>query len=52
MIKAKLLNNPFLIAVHRGSSMGNVVENTIPAFHAAIQSGADILEIDIIRSTD
>jgi hypothetical protein len=51
-IKEKLENHPFLIAVHRGSSMGNIVENTIPAFHAAVQSHADILEIDIIRSTD
>lgn len=52
IIKEKLENHPFLIAVHRGSSMGNIVENTIPAFYAAIQSGTDILEIDIIRSTD
>ncbi len=51
-IKEKLENHPFLIAVHRGSSMGNIVENTIPALYAAIQSGADILEIDLIRSTD
>ena len=29
IIKEKLENNPFLIAVHRGSSMGNIVENTI-----------------------
>ena len=52
IIKEKLENNPFLIAVHRGSSMGNIVENTIPACYAAVQSGADILEIDIIRSID
>ncbi|MGM7723526.1 glycerophosphodiester phosphodiesterase family protein [Metabacillus sp. Hm71] len=52
IIKEKLKTNPFLIAVHRGSSMGNIIENTIPAFHAGIQSGADILEIDIIRSKD
>ena len=52
LIKEKLETNPFLIAVHRGSSMGNIVENTIPAFHAAVQSEADMLEIDLIRSTD
>ena len=52
IIKDKLKQHPFLIAVHRGSSMGNIVENTIPAFRAAVQSNADILEIDIIRSTD
>lgn len=48
----KRMQQPFLIAVHRGSSMGNIIENTIPAFYAAIQSGADILEIDVIRSKD
>lgn len=52
IIKEKLAMHPFLIAVHRGSSMGNIVENTIPAFQAGVQSGADILEVDIIRSTD
>ena len=52
IIKEKLAIHPFLIAVHRGSSMGNIVENTIPAFQAGVQSGADILEVDIIRSTD
>jgi glycerophosphoryl diester phosphodiesterase len=52
IIQEKLQQHPFLIVVHRGSSMGNIVENTIPAFHAAVQSNADILEIDIIRSSD
>ncbi len=52
IMKEKLNNQPFLIAVHRGSSMGNIIENTIPAFYAAVQSHADILEIDIIRSID
>ncbi|MGM7637509.1 glycerophosphodiester phosphodiesterase family protein [Bacillus sp. Hm123] len=52
IIHEKLKQHPFLIATHRGSSMGNIVENTIPAFHAAIQSNTDILEIDLIRSTD
>jgi len=51
-IKEKLNHHSFLIAVHRGSSMGNIVENTIPALYAAAQSNADILEIDVIRSTD
>ncbi|KKI91856.1 hypothetical protein WQ54_12540 [Bacillus sp. SA1-12] len=40
------------MAVHRGSSMGNIIENTLPAFYAAMQSGADILEIDVVRSSD
>ena len=52
LLHEKLESEPFLIAVHRGSSMGNIVENTLPAFYAAIQSGADILEIDVVRSSD
>lgn len=52
LLNEKLESVPFLIAVHRGSSMGNIIENTLPAFYAAMQSGADILEIDVIRSSD
>lgn len=52
LLNEKLGSKPFLIAVHRGSSMGNIIENTMPAFYAAMQSGADILEIDVIRSND
>lgn len=52
LLNEKLASEPFLIAVHRGSNMGNIIENTLPAFYAAMQSGADILEIDVIRSSD
>ena len=52
LLNGKLALEPFLIAVHRGSSMGNIIENTLPAFYAAMQSGADILEIDVVRSSD
>jgi glycerophosphoryl diester phosphodiesterase len=52
LLNGKLASKPFLIAVHRGSSMGNIIENTLPAFYAAMQSGADILEIDVVRSSD
>ncbi|TVS26417.1 glycerophosphodiester phosphodiesterase family protein [Corynebacterium sanguinis] len=41
-----------LVAVHRGSPGGSIVENTAPAVHAAIVEGADIVEIDVIRSAD
>ena len=34
------------IASHRGRFGGNVVENTIPAFEAALYCGADILQTD------
>ncbi|WP_028389958.1 glycerophosphodiester phosphodiesterase family protein [Bacillus cihuensis] len=52
LLNEKVASEPFLIAVHRGSSMGNIIENTLPAFYAAMQSGADILEIDVVRSID
>lgn len=41
-----------LIAVHRGSSRGTIAQNTLKAIRAAEVEGADIVEIDIARSTD
>ncbi|MEA5048645.1 MAG: glycerophosphodiester phosphodiesterase family protein [Eubacteriales bacterium] len=53
----QILNQRFeekkaLIAVHRGTHAGNIVENTIPAFETALQMGGDLFEFDLIRSTD
>lgn len=53
----KILNSllkkyKFLIASHRGYRTGNIIENTYLAFKAAVISGADILEIDISKSSD
>lgn len=41
-----------LIAQHRGAHAGNIVQNTIPAFKAAMLLGADIFELDVSKSTD
>lgn len=41
-----------LVAVHRGQNSGSIVENTAKALKAAAVSGADIVEIDVIESTD
>lgn len=41
-----------LIAAHRGTFGGNIIQNTIPAFENALCQGADILEMDISMSTD
>ena len=41
-----------LIASHRGYFGGNIVENTLPAFEAAIHAGADIVETDIHTTRD
>lgn len=55
------MNEPFvgllasrtpLISVHRGSGRGSIAENTVKAVLAATAEGADIVEIDIISSTD
>ncbi|CAG7615185.1 hypothetical protein PAESOLCIP111_01787 [Paenibacillus solanacearum] len=41
-----------LVAVHRGCSGGNIIENTIPAFEIALKYGGDIIEMDASKSTD
>ncbi|MBQ3232638.1 MAG: glycerophosphodiester phosphodiesterase family protein [Clostridia bacterium] len=41
-----------LIAAHRGVAGGNVPCNSICAFQAALNMGADIIELDVSRSTD
>lgn len=41
-----------LIAAHRGTCGGNIVQNTMLAFETALQHGADMLEIDVIMSKD
>ncbi|WP_054957797.1 glycerophosphodiester phosphodiesterase family protein [Paenibacillus dakarensis] len=52
MLNRKLEEKGVLIAVHRGSSGGHIIENTIPAYKAAIQQGGDMFEADVIQSTD
>jgi len=39
-----------LIAAHRGMVAGNIPHNSIPAFEAALNQGADILETDVTLS--
>jgi hypothetical protein len=41
-----------LIAVHRGTGLGAIVENTTPAVIAASRSGADLVEVDVVESSD
>lgn len=48
----KLEENKVLIAAHRGTNGGNVIQNTIMAYETAMQHGADLVEIDAIMSTD
>ncbi|MDO5408297.1 MAG: glycerophosphodiester phosphodiesterase family protein [Eubacteriales bacterium] len=41
-----------LIAAHRGTSGGNVVQNTSLAYKNALLHGADMIEVDAIMTTD
>lgn len=41
-----------LIVAHRGSCGGNLCQNTHLTFKAALLQGADILEMDVIKSVD
>jgi glycerophosphoryl diester phosphodiesterase len=41
-----------LLAAHRGVSGGNIPCNTIAAFEIALRQGADIMELDVQRSSD
>lgn len=52
LLNARLAEKKVLIAVHRGSWGGSIIENTIPAYMAALQMGADMFEVDLARSTD
>ena len=48
----KAAENRVLIAAHRGVCGGNIPCNSMPAFKAALAQGADIIELDIARSSD
>jgi glycerophosphoryl diester phosphodiesterase len=49
---SNMRKNRVLLAAHRGTFGGNVIQNTIPAFENALKHGADILEIDIAKTID
>ena len=51
-LSQKLTQKKCLIAAHRGSWGGNITQNTVGAYKAALQMGADIVETDINATTD
>ncbi|WP_119317678.1 glycerophosphodiester phosphodiesterase family protein [Companilactobacillus formosensis] len=51
-IEQKLREKAFLILVHRGSHGGNIIENTSDAVKVALLQHADMVEIDISKSSD
>lgn len=52
LLNAALEERAPLIAVHRGTGLGNIPENTGDAVGTALAEGADMVEIDIVESTD
>lgn len=51
-LSQKLAQKKCLIAAHRGSWGGNITQNTVGAYKAALQMGADIVETDVTATTD
>lgn len=51
-LKEQIQEKKILIAAHRGVSGADIPCNTIPAFEIALKSGADILEMDLFKTTD
>lgn len=45
-------NHPLLIASHRGLFGGGIIENTLESFQFALQSKANIIEMDVVCSKD
>lgn len=51
-LSRRLKEKNCLIAVHRGSWGGNIIQNSIPAYDIAFQMGADMVESDVNATTD
>lgn len=49
---AEYMKKQPLIAAHRGTSGANIIQNTIAAYENALLHGADIIEVDVIQTTD
>lgn len=50
-LKQRAGRRPY-IAAHRGVWGGNVAPNTITGFEVALKEGADILELDVLKTAD
>lgn len=51
-LESELAEKKILIMAHRGVCGANIIENTMEAFELALRQGADILEMDVFRTTD
>lgn len=52
LLNRQLEEKKTLIAVHRGSWGGNLIENTVLTYEASLAMGADMFECDLSNSTD
>lgn len=52
LLDRKLKEKKFLIAAHRGTFGANVIDNTYLSMNLALRLGADMVEVDVIKSTD
>ena len=52
LLNAKIDRFRPLIVAHRGTASGMVVENTAKSIAAALKMGAEMVEIDVVSSTD
>ena len=50
LLNQKIEEKKHLIAVHRGTWHGNIIQNTIPAYRISLKMGADMVEADIRRT--
>ena len=48
----RLNNDLFLIMAHRGFWGGNIIENSIESSQLAYKAGADIVEVDVCKTSD
>lgn len=48
----RLAEKRALIAVHRGSWGGDIIQNTCLAYELALKMGGDMFEVDLVQSTD
>lgn len=52
LLNARFAEKGTLIAAHRGSWHGNIIQNTLAAYRAAFMMGADIVETDTTATRD
>ena len=52
LLNAKFDEHRVLIAAHRGSWVGNIIQNTVGAYRAALLMGADVVESDASMTAD